>query len=579
MADNLTVSIGADTSKLRADIRVATEELRKLKQEANAAAREAARTGDRSAVYQYQRQVDAATASLAALRRQAAATNDTIASPAWAAATRGVGALTAELGNLSRGFMGAAGAVGGMIKAFDLLGKTVDQVLELMRQSKATGFDPTAIKALNEVMEETGSEAGAGNRALINLSQAFAQVRQEARNAGEQIGSGVTIYRGGSEAASEYAKNLEKARLAGMGITIYAGAQKDVVKITNAAEALAVLNVDLRKFKDDQPGNTAAIQAVINGFASLEKRGQVDLGNLAARVLFGAKSMKELGAAFNQVSKEAGGLAGRMNELREQQRDPNDDAIKAALEYKKAIKDVGDAVDSLGFALLRTFGPEIQTQAQLLTNDINAVRQAGQDMAVLWETYIGPTMQNAWAAFIKDLNELWNAQNWSDLFASMTTAWNNAVDWMLKKWQQIKEATASVSGGAPAGDPSIPAMPMAAGGYIRGRGTGTSDSILARLSNGEFVVNAAATSRFLPLLRALNDGMRAPLMPRTSFATGGLVMADVGGASVHLHLDNHIFSLRADQNVAESLMRTARAKQMLSAGRKPSWAGGRRYGG
>jgi hypothetical protein len=45
----------------------------------------------------------------------------------------------------------------------------------------------------------------------------------------------------------------------------------------------------------------------------------------------------------------------------------------------------------------------------------------------------------------------------------------------------------------------------ATGGFISGPGTGTSDSIAAMLSNGEFVVNAAATKRFAPLLDAINS--------------------------------------------------------------------------
>ena len=56
------------------------------------------------------------------------------------------------------------------------------------------------------------------------------------------------------------------------------------------------------------------------------------------------------------------------------------------------------------------------------------------------------------------------------------------------------------------------------GGAISGPGTGTSDSILSRLSNGEFVVRAAATSYYGPdLLHAINS-MRLP-----RFATGGVV--------------------------------------------------------
>jgi hypothetical protein len=57
---------------------------------------------------------------------------------------------------------------------------------------------------------------------------------------------------------------------------------------------------------------------------------------------------------------------------------------------------------------------------------------------------------------------------------------------------------------------------LAGGGDVRGHGTPTSDSILARLSNGEFVVNAAAASRHRSLLHAINDNRTVP-----GFADGG----------------------------------------------------------
>ncbi len=47
---------------------------------------------------------------------------------------------------------------------------------------------------------------------------------------------------------------------------------------------------------------------------------------------------------------------------------------------------------------------------------------------------------------------------------------------------------------------------MATGGLLRGPGTGTSDSILAAVSNGEYIVNAKSTARTLPLLEAINAG-------------------------------------------------------------------------
>lgn len=69
-----------------------------------------------------------------------------------------------------------------------------------------------------------------------------------------------------------------------------------------------------------------------------------------------------------------------------------------------------------------------------------------------------------------------------------------------------------------AGDPAAAVPGFATGGQISGPGTGTSDSILARLSNGEFVMRAAAVRHYGPdLLEQLN----ARRLPR--FATGGAV--------------------------------------------------------
>ncbi|WP_332729192.1 phage tail length tape measure family protein [Pseudomonas sp. ESBL2] len=68
---------------------------------------------------------------------------------------------------------------------------------------------------------------------------------------------------------------------------------------------------------------------------------------------------------------------------------------------------------------------------------------------------------------------------------------------------------------------------FATGGYVSGAGTGTSDSIMARLSNGEFVVNAAATKRNRALLEAINSN------ERVSVAGGGgsVVSAQSAGST------------------------------------------------
>lgn len=60
---------------------------------------------------------------------------------------------------------------------------------------------------------------------------------------------------------------------------------------------------------------------------------------------------------------------------------------------------------------------------------------------------------------------------------------------------------------------SINSVKLARGGRVSGPGTSTSDSIPAMLSNGEFVVNASATSMFPELLETINNlglGLGAP---------------------------------------------------------------------
>lgn len=83
----------------------------------------------------------------------------------------------------------------------------------------------------------------------------------------------------------------------------------------------------------------------------------------------------------------------------------------------------------------------------------------------------------------------------------------------------------------------------ATGGYISGPGGPRSDSIPAMLSNGEYVINAAATKKFGPLLDAINSGkglalagggpvLRAPTLPNMQgarqSASSGAMRVDVG---------------------------------------------------
>ncbi|QGJ95815.1 tail length tape measure protein [Gordonia phage EMoore] len=118
------------------------------------------------------------------------------------------------------------------------------------------------------------------------------------------------------------------------------------------------------------------------------------------------------------------------------------------------------------------------------------------------------------------------------VFNTIANLWNNTVGRLSFT---IPDIPGMPGRGQTISMPQIPTF--AHGGSVRGPGTGTSDSILARLSNGEFVEPAAAvTPATLPLLEAIRGGWQPPvglfeaMVP--GFAPGGLVGREPYGLPV-----------------------------------------------
>ena len=95
-----------------------------------------------------------------------------------------------------------------------------------------------------------------------------------------------------------------------------------------------------------------------------------------------------------------------------------------------------------------------------------------------------------------------------------------------KSWFGIASAAAlmAIIKGAMAGAKSL-VKGFSVGGYVQGSGTGTSDSIPARLSNGESVMTAKATSMFSPILSAFNQlGGGVPIVVNNGGSNIGMDM-------------------------------------------------------
>lgn len=140
----------------------------------------------------------------------------------------------------------------------------------------------------------------------------------------------------------------------------------------------------------------------------------------------------------------------------------------------------------------------------------------------------------------------------------------------LRKYvmESIANTLPSLFGGGGSGSAGISffdevfgaATKRASGGLISGPGGPRSDSILAALSNGEYVINAAATKANLPLLEAINSGR----LPR--FANGGLVsprLPNFSGAGSRGDLRLEV-SLSDDLNLRIDQRSGARAGEMIA---------------
>lgn len=87
----------------------------------------------------------------------------------------------------------------------------------------------------------------------------------------------------------------------------------------------------------------------------------------------------------------------------------------------------------------------------------------------------------------------------------------------------------------------------ATGGLIRGPGTATSDSIPARLSNGEFVMRAASvTPQSLPFLEAINRGAVVPKLAAGGLVGGGRSAAVMADTAFKVEIHNHASNARVE---------------------------------
>jgi len=239
---------------------------------------------------------------------------------------------------------------------------------------------------------------------------------------------------------------------------------------------------------------------------------------------------------------------------------------------------------------------EIMTSSAALWDSVvSYVLQKWSEVVTFFGTLVGQ-VQSVFSSIGNTIQEAFNtALNFVvNLFTSWSASIMRYIKPIIDALNSVKKLINETSSAA-GSDSSVRA---AGGGYIRGAGTSTSDSIRAWLSDGEYVIKAKSVAKYgLGLLNALNSGkldlsaiigrgfnmgglVTMPQAPRFAYASGGPVSTaqapTAGTKSFDLHIDGNTFrGLIAPDDVADRMTQFAISRGALSAGRKPGWVGGR----
>lgn len=182
-----------------------------------------------------------------------------------------------------------------------------------------------------------------------------------------------------------------------------------------------------------------------------------------------------------------------------------------------------------------------QLQKDLSDAEVKEQEEANKKKAALQEDQM-KMMADMIQTMGDGLSEFFESEDKSlhSFLKSMLTSILDAIEIAVNAYfaQILAKEIASKSWGGVASAAALMALVKAAfagakalvkgfstGGYVQGAGTGTSDSIPARLSNGESVMTAKATSMFSPILSAFNQlGGGVPIVANTGGSNIGMDM-------------------------------------------------------
>jgi hypothetical protein len=451
--NNLVTAIVVDSSKAKADLKLFGAEIQKFTKElrdAVKAGNEAAAAGARQNIEQRYRLMELATASI---KKNTAATKESTTAHHEHAGSlregvRSLAELAHEAGFTVEGMKALKFGFAGLGVALvtrqirDVIGQLNEYQNTLKRIGGASGTSLEALKETRSTIRATGQDASVAD----TMIEAFNKKLDEARG---KTQGGVQIARGGGgieQGATVLRPGGGGGTVRDVSTVLRGGRDTEAVNWDDINTALDINTSRLRANNDIRDEQAKKILAITDATT------RDNATQAAFHVTFaqGEAAMRQWAGLPPKALTDLEKFNAAVEKLHKQWEDFTEGLVN------KYIPSINSALDSLA--------------------------DSG------WETQINKGLEDT----IHEFEHLLRV-------GEAIKAWWQGLDQTLKEghdalWRGLQPRG---PGGVPL-DPSIPAMPtdgQASGGYIRGPGSGTSDSILARLSNGEFVINAASARR------------------------------------------------------------------------------------
>lgn len=235
---------------------------------------------------------------------------------------------------------------------------------------------------------------------------------------------------------------------------------------------------------------------------------------------FSASSLNQTPQAFQQAVAQPAATPALDPVISRQQE------TQAAQEQAQAIEAVATARNN-DLEAIDAQGTAIDAQIPKLEENAQQFQNLGQQ--------IGQAFAGAFSGFIRDL------VNGKDAVEALRNALTKLADQLLNMIAQqlfsslfggLGGGLGLFSGGGHVGFANGgPVRRYASGGFVSGPGGPKADKIPAMLSNGEYVINAAATKKFGPLLAAINQGKFGGFSSGGSVGGGSMPSMGGGGAA------------------------------------------------